>query len=147
VDRLSVVNGLFVIVSALLHHTNTRTQTLHPTSDPSPSNRSPIEAYYCRRRLSTTMAKLISIVAAAIAVSTPGCHAFVAPGSVRATDVRLGAKLEGREIEGALTPTNNFVLVKVADIQDQTEGGIILTGSVSSISSEMRCEEFFAKHH
>jgi hypothetical protein len=84
----------------------------------------------------TTMVKLASIVAAAIAASTAGCHAFIAPVPLRATGFRLGAKLEGREIEGALTPTNNFVLVKVAAIQDQTEGGIILTGSVSLVSPE-----------
>ena len=64
--------------------------------------------------------------------ATQGCNAFVAPGNnARATDVRLDAKLEGRDIDGVLTPTNNFVLVKVADILDETEGGILLTGSVS----------------
>jgi hypothetical protein len=99
-------------------------------------NRSPLKPTY--PSYATIMAKLISIFAAAIAVSTPGSHAFIAPGSVRATDVRLFAKLEGREIEGVLTPTNNFVLVKVAAIQDQTEGGIILTGSVRIISSAVK---------
>ncbi len=59
------------------------------------------------------------------------CNAFVAPGTARAGDVRLDVKLEGRDIDGVLTPTNNFVLIKVADIQDETEGGILLTGSVS----------------
>ena len=63
--------------------------------------------------------------------ASQGCNAFVAPGNARATDVRLDAKLEGRDIDGVLTPTNNFVLVKVADILDETEGGILLTGSVS----------------
>jgi len=38
--------------------------------------------------------------------------------------------LEGREIEGELKPTNNFILVKKAKIQDQTSGGILLTGKV-----------------
>ena len=89
------------------------------------------------------MVKLASIVAATIAASTAGCHAFIAPVSLRATGVRLGAKLEGREIEGALTPTNNFVLVKVAAIQDQTEGGIILTGSVSLVSPELNTFSIF----
>ncbi len=59
------------------------------------------------------------------------CHAFVVPGNARTSDIRLDAKLEGRDIDGVLTPTNNFVLVKVADIQSETEGGIFLTGSVS----------------
>mmetsp|Transcript_25105 Transcript_25105/g.45239 ORF Transcript_25105/g.45239 Transcript_25105/m.45239 type:complete len:246 (-) Transcript_25105:199-936(-) len=82
------------------------------------------------------MTKLLSIATAAISLSVPGCHAFVAPGSVRATDIRLGVKLEGREIEGALKPTNNFVLVKMVDIEDETEGGILLTGSAKIKKSE-----------
>jgi hypothetical protein len=77
------------------------------------------------------MAKSISIVVAAISFLIPGYHAFIAPGPVRANGVRLGVKLEGREIEGTLTPTNNFVLVKKAPVLDQTDGGILLTGSVS----------------
>ncbi|KAK1739672.1 chaperonin CPN20 [Skeletonema marinoi] len=63
------------------------------------------------------------------------CNAFVAPGNARA-DVRLDAKLEGRDIDGVLTPTNNFVLIKVADIQEETEGGILLTGSAKIKKTE-----------
>ena len=77
------------------------------------------------------MTKSISIVVAAISLLIPGSHAFVAPRAVRANDVRLGAKLEGREIEGTLTPTNNFVLVKKVAVLDKTDGGILLTGTVS----------------
>ena len=46
------------------------------------------------------------------------------------------AVLEGREIEGALAPTNNFILVKKAAVEDQTSGGILLTGSVSEFVHE-----------
>ena len=78
------------------------------------------------------MAKSISTFVAVISLLIPGSHAFVlAPGALRANDVRLSAKLEGREIEGTLTPTNNFVLVKKAAVLDETAGGILLTGSVS----------------
>lgn len=77
----------------------------------------------------TTMTKLSCCLLALAAAQS--CNAFVAPGNARASDVRLDAKLEGRDIDGVLTPTNNFVLIKVADIQDETEGGILLTGSVS----------------
>ena len=78
------------------------------------------------------MAKSISTFVAVISLLIPGSHAFVlAPGASRANDVRLSAKLEGREIEGTLTPTNNFVLVKKAAVLDETAGGILLTGSVS----------------
>ena len=58
-------------------------------------------------------------------------------GTARAN--RLDAKLEGRDIDGVLTPTNNFVLVKVADILDETDGGILLTGSVSVYGCSMIC--------
>ena len=76
-----------------------------------------------------TMAKLSCCL---LALAAQSCSAFVVPGNARANDIRLDAKLEGRDIDGVLTPTNNFVLIKVADIEDETEGGILLTGSVSS---------------
>ena len=76
------------------------------------------------------MVRLLPLIATA-AISISSSHAFVAPGSIR-VQVTASAKLEGREIEGTLTPTNNFVLIKKAGIEDTTEGGILLTGSVSS---------------
>ena len=81
------------------------------------------------------MVRLLPIIAAA-AISIPECHGFVTPAvsSVRASEVRqLDAKLEGREIDGVLAPTNNFVLIKRAEILDETEGGILLTGTVSDV--------------
>jgi hypothetical protein len=80
------------------------------------------------------MTKLSSWLLANVITSltAQSSHAFVVPGAARASDIfKLDAKLEGRDIDGVLTPTNNFVLVKVADILDSTEGGILLTGSVS----------------
>jgi len=56
--------------------------------------------------------------------------------AVTATSVARGAILEGREIEGTLTPTNNFVLVKVAKAVEQTTGGILLTGSAKIKKTE-----------
>ncbi|KAL3805344.1 hypothetical protein HJC23_009051 [Cyclotella cryptica] len=53
-----------------------------------------------------------------------------------ASSVARGAILEGREIEGTLTPTNNFVLVKVAKAVEQTTGGILLTGSAKIKKTE-----------
>lgn len=44
--------------------------------------------------------------------------------------------LEGREIDNALTPTNNMVLVKKVDVVDQTGGGIFLTGKSKIAKSE-----------
>ena len=77
------------------------------------------------------MTKLLPLVAGAI-LSAPQCSAFVAPGPVRANGVSLNVKLEGRDIDGPLTPSNNMVLVKIADVEDETEGGIFLTGAVSN---------------
>ena len=77
------------------------------------------------------MVRLLPLIATA-AISISSSHAFVAPGSIRVQVTAQYAKLEGREIEGTLTPTNNFVLIKKAGIQDTTEGGILLTGKVSS---------------
>lgn len=78
------------------------------------------------------MAKFLPFIAA-IASLAPGSIAFTAlsnNGLTRANDVRLRVKLEGRDIDGVVAPTNNFVLVKVANVEDQTSGGILLTGSV-----------------
>jgi chaperonin GroES len=36
--------------------------------------------------------------------------------------------LDGRKIKGEVQPLNNFLLLKCADAQDQTDGGILLTG-------------------
>lgn len=41
--------------------------------------------------------------------------------------------LEGREIEKDFTPINNMLLVKRAEVIDQTVGGLFLTGKVSSV--------------
>lgn len=87
---------------------------------------------------------LLPLVAAAACT-----QAFVSPETSRsaaAYDVRLNAVLEGREIEGALTPTNNFVLVKIAPIEDETEGGILLTGSVSLSVSIRQAHGSFKCH-
>ncbi|KAL3797592.1 hypothetical protein ACHAW5_003311 [Stephanodiscus triporus] len=93
---------------------------------------------HCPRKLNAT-AKSISIVVAAISLLIPASRAFVVVpgGSASANDVpRLGVKLEGREIEGALTPTNNFVLVRKAAVLDKTDGGILLTGSAKIKKTE-----------
>jgi len=83
------------------------------------------------------MVKLLSIVSAAVSLSVLECNAFIAPGLAQSRVVRLGAKLEGREIDGVLKPTNNFLLVKVAAVEDETAGGILLTGSVSYLHTHL----------
>jgi len=49
----------------------------------------------------------------------------------------LQAKIDGRTVEaGTVTPTNNFVLVKVAAAIEETEGGIFLTGKAKQTKTE-----------
>lgn len=46
-------------------------------------------------------------------------------------------KVDGRTIEnGMVSPTNNFILVKVAGAVDQTAGGILLTGKAKQVKTE-----------
>jgi chaperonin GroES len=40
----------------------------------------------------------------------------------------FASTLDGRKISGDIKPLNNFLLVKVAEAVDKTEGGILLTG-------------------
>lgn len=44
--------------------------------------------------------------------------------------------MEGRVIEGALKPTNNFILVKKANAVEKTDGGIILAGKSKITKTE-----------
>ena len=79
-------------------------------------------------KVSTSLPLALGLAAAATA------SAFAPAGSVaRSSASSLAATLEGRQIAdgGALKPVNNFVLVRVAEIQDKTDSGILLTGSVS----------------
>lgn len=48
----------------------------------------------------------------------------------------LQATLEGETIEGEFAPTNNFLLVKVADDVEQSDGGIFLTGKAKKKKTE-----------
>lgn len=68
------------------------------------------------------------------AVATVGAFAPARTNS-RSAAAPLAVTLEGRQIAegGDLKPVNNFVLVKVAEIQDKTDSGILLTGSVSFV--------------
>jgi len=44
--------------------------------------------------------------------------------------------LDGRKIAGDIKPLNNFLLVRSAEIQDETEGGILLTGKAKVKKTE-----------
>jgi len=49
---------------------------------------------------------------------------------------QCAATLEGRTIQGEFKPINNFLLVKVAEAKDQTEGGILLSGKAKIQKTE-----------
>lgn len=42
------------------------------------------------------------------------------------------ATLDGKDIDNEFTPINNYMLVKVAEAKEQSDGGIILTGKVGN---------------
>ena len=44
--------------------------------------------------------------------------------------------LEGWKVDGTVTPVNNFVLVKLADIQEQTDSGILLSKTAKIVKTE-----------
>lgn len=52
------------------------------------------------------------------------------------SSLRMANVLEGKEIAGDFLPINNMLLVKKAEIVDQTEGGIFLTGKGKIKKSE-----------
>jgi len=60
-----------------------------------------------------------------------------APISTRSSGTSLQSKIDGRTVEaGSVTPTNNFVLVKIPPAKEETEGGIFLTGKAKITKSE-----------
>lgn len=83
-------------------------------------------------KASTSLPLALGLAMAAVA--TVGAFAPARTNS-RSAAAPLAVTLEGRQIAegGDLKPVNNFVLVKVAEIQDKTDSGILLTGSVSFV--------------
>ena len=67
-------------------------------------------------------------------LAAAGQASAFAPSSTHYRTTSLMANvLEGREIEKDFTPINNMLLVKRAEVIDQTGGGLFLTGKVSSM--------------
>lgn len=69
---------------------------------------------------------------------SPSPSFFRSINKISSTRYQEGASntLEGRVIEGKLRPLNNFILVKVADALEKTEGGILLTGKAKITKTE-----------
>mmetsp|Transcript_6163 Transcript_6163/g.13548 ORF Transcript_6163/g.13548 Transcript_6163/m.13548 type:complete len:246 (+) Transcript_6163:97-834(+) len=83
-------------------------------------------------KISTSLPLAFSLVAAVGAFAP--AQSFTRSPSTSS----LSATIEGRQISegGMLKPTNNFILVKVAEIQDKTDSGILLTGSAKIQKTE-----------
>lgn len=75
---------------------------------------------------------IIGITIAIASSSLSSCHAF-APNRVGiSTSTALNAEtLEGWKIDGVIKPVNNFILIEKAKEQSESEGGILLSKSVS----------------
>lgn len=45
-------------------------------------------------------------------------------------------KVDGRTVDGEVKPANNFILVKIADAIEKTDGGILLTGKAKVVKTQ-----------
>lgn len=59
-----------------------------------------------------------------------------APAAFRLSTQCFASTLDGRKIAGDVKPLNNFLLVKVAEAVEKTEGGILLTGKAKIQKTE-----------
>jgi chaperonin GroES len=78
--------------------------------------------------------KLLAVVSALFALEAAVAFA-PSPAFTRAS-TQCNIKVDGRTIEGEVKPTNNFVLVKKAQAQEQSEGGILLSGKARVVKTE-----------
>jgi chaperonin GroES len=82
----------------------------------------------------------VSAVCIASVLAWIGADAFTSQQhtsfTTRASSSQCFATLEGRTIKGEFKPINNFLLVKVADAKEQTEGGILLSGKAKIKKTE-----------
>jgi chaperonin GroES len=63
-------------------------------------------------------------------------EAFTSKPAFSRLSTQCDATLEGRTIKGELKPINNFLLVKIAEAKEQTEGGILLAGKAKIKKTE-----------
>ena len=65
-----------------------------------------------------------------------GDFAFTSNSKFSRFSTRCNSMVEGIKISGGVKATNNFVLVKVADALEESEGGILLTGKTKIQKTE-----------
>ena len=88
----------------------------------------------------TTMKLIVITLSTIISRSSIFCHAF-APQYVEkarsppsSTTLLKAETLEGWKIDGIVKPVNNFILVEKAKEQTESDGGILLSNSVSPLN-------------
>jgi chaperonin GroES len=81
-----------------------------------------------------SLVKIIICFCLVLAVS----HGFAPSQSAirRESSPLFGTTLDGRKIRGEVIPLNNFLLVQIAGLKEQTEGGILLTGKAKIKKTE-----------
>lgn len=75
----------------------------------------------------------LSILTVSFLGNTAG---FVVDRSIRIPTSCGATTLDGRKIAGDIKPLNNFLLIKIAEAIDKTEGGILLTGKAKVKKTE-----------
>jgi chaperonin GroES len=70
------------------------------------------------------------------AVAPPRSRSFSSLRQAESATTTEPLTLDGRKIDGQLQPLNNFLLVKLADVVDKTDGGILLTGKAKIVKTE-----------
>jgi chaperonin GroES len=78
--------------------------------------------------------KFVAVISALFALEA--VVAFTPSPAFTRASTQCNIKVDGRTIEGEVKPTNNFVLVKKAQAQEQTEGGILLSGKARVVKTE-----------
>jgi chaperonin GroES len=80
------------------------------------------------------MMKFLGITVSLLAAS--GSQAF-APSNSKVSRTQLNAEtLEGWKVNGNIKPVNNFILIKKAEVQKESESGIVFSKSANVVKTE-----------
>jgi chaperonin GroES len=103
--------------------------TVKPTTTPSFTS-SAAAARYLQQQQQQPQRSLYSVTPSDSSLSVSESETTIA---ATATTTNT---LDGRKIQGDLTPLNNFILVRAAKAIEETTGGILLTGKAKQVKSE-----------
>ena len=82
--------------------------------------------------------KFFTPLCLSVLLQQSSCFSPISAPVKESTTSLHATKLDGRTIQGEIAPLNNFLLVKIADVKDQTDGGILLTGKAKVKKTEGR---------